>query len=285
MVQNDTSICFVALARDCAKHLPKFRSILENFDQAGLQWRAVVGENDSKDGTREILNKYCEEDSRIELVDTSLMSKISGRLPRMAFGRQLLLEVIKKKNYSSVDYVVVIDIDNVINPDIDTKVFEKSFDVLKENKFFAVSATSVPFYYDLIALRDGIHNTSDIISNLNKLGRSPLNYYFYHKNVLYPMQKQIADRGSFECQSAFNGLCIYPYDKYVSGSYYEGNGKDVCEHVIFNEVLNELYGGNVFACSDLRVNVPKDHAMQSFAVFFMNRLIKMTRRMVGKISL
>src|SRR4051794_12140866 len=79
-------LVFLGLARDCGETIPPFLDALEQLATEGLRVHAVVGENGSRDGSRELLAAS----SRVDVVDTAAMAAVPRRLERMAKGRDIV---------------------------------------------------------------------------------------------------------------------------------------------------------------------------------------------------
>ena len=71
-VEACCSILFLCLARDCADTIPRFFSYLRRLESQGFRCAAIIGENGSRDGTRELIKRAS--GVHIELLDTSFMA-------------------------------------------------------------------------------------------------------------------------------------------------------------------------------------------------------------------
>src|SRR5262245_19196347 len=143
-------LLFLGLAKNCARTIPKFAKLLDRLEISNYNVRAIIGENGSRDNTRSVIRSFY---PRITPLDTSFMGKERSRLRRIAMGREALLQ---KAKGLKADYVIVSDFDNVMEhpprpDDIGTAIAHLQADP----KLFAVGATSMPCFYDLLALRGG----------------------------------------------------------------------------------------------------------------------------------
>jgi hypothetical protein len=145
-------IVVLALARNCAATLPAFLRFLTSLRDAGLDCRALVGENDSRDGTGALL-WAAQARGELSHVPTAFMADIRGRLARMARGREHLKRVLDGQGPAPA-YVCVADIDNVMARPPEAGAVLAALAKLERPGLFAVSAASQPHYYDLLAYED-----------------------------------------------------------------------------------------------------------------------------------
>jgi hypothetical protein len=264
------SILFLCLARDCADTIPRFFSYLRRLEGQGFRCAAIIGENGSRDGTRELIK--CASGVHIELLDTSFMANAKNRLVRMAMGRQALLRKAEESR-EAPDYVCVADLDNVMIAPPDPASVRRSIERLREDtKLFAVGAVSKPVYYDLLSLRAEGHDYTNLAAEIANAKRTPLTYFQFHQQRIYRNQKQIPIGQPFRCLSSFNGFCIYDASAYRLGSYRGDDEADVCEHVTFNLSIARETAKNMLVAPELIVQTPRDHVPVGFFRFWSDRI-------------
>ena len=114
----------------------------------------------------------------------------------------------------------MIDLDDVINDAFDDQLFDNLIDKLETNreKYFGVSLSSKPFYYDILNFESEEFQNK----NIKKLqNNKSIKSYQNRKKFIYNTQNSLTKDKDFECISGFNGLCLYPYEEYIKSNYIE----------------------------------------------------------------
>jgi hypothetical protein len=267
---SGNDILFLCLARNCAANLPSFFAYLERLRAAGIPCRALIGENGSQDGTRELILAASERG--ITLLDTAAMADARGRLARMAFGRQMLLDAARAAN-EDVAFICIADLDNVMEEPPAIEAVDNAMHRLCEDRsLFAIGATSRPVYYDLLALRMSGYDFSTLDAEIAAAKRKPLSYHRFHERRIYGPQRQLTASAPVLCESSFNGFCLYNAADYLLGSYRAANEAEVCEHVTMNLSILRGTGKRMLIAPDLVVRTPQDHAPVGFARFWFDRI-------------
>jgi hypothetical protein len=273
----ECDIAFLALARNCEKTIPNFMSFLDTLSSThGFSYRVFVGENGSSDRTKSLLN---EDPNLIEVIDTTFMAMMPHRLKRMASGRQAVADHFLRSRLNT-RAVAVIDLDNPMLCPPDTAAFVACVKQAEAGEFFAVAATSRPYYYDVLAYEDESQSFAGIDQKIASLQKSknPIAYYSLFRNRLYPAQKKLTSTSPIECISAFNGLCIYNPVSFALGSYIENADFDLCEHVNFNRRIHEKISKIMVIDPELCVAMPSEHGPMSAFQFAMQRTRKLFLR-------
>ena len=94
------SIVFLGLTKNSADTLSYFLNFFKKIKKKYKNCYLIIGENDSTDNTKKILNKFSKKDNKFFLVDTSFAKKFKFRLEKMANLRESLnfeMKKIKKK--------------------------------------------------------------------------------------------------------------------------------------------------------------------------------------------
>jgi hypothetical protein len=233
---------------------------------------AIIGENGSTDGTREAF-----QGSNVRLVDTSFLGTIARRLEKMAKGRQHLADIAR--DYSPLAYCVL-DLDNTLSITPDTESIFRATEKLRSGPYFAHSAQSRPFYYDILAFEKYNNSYIDITSTIRTAMEScdPAQYYRTFRDNVYSLQRDLTSISPIECISAFNGFCLYRPEAFRSGSYVQGADLSICEHVNFHRSIHRATGQVMQINPELCVAMPPEHGPTSAINFFFARAMKYARR-------
>lgn len=269
-------VVFLALARDCSATLPGFFQFLENMRSNNVRAFALVGENGSKDNSRALL-RIAEQRGLLRVIDTKAMANEPDRLIRMARGREILKTAMEEGG-PQASYVAVVDVDSVMElpPGVGSVI--AALRALRESQdIFAVSATSKPHYYDLLAYDDGQKSFDNLQEEIVGARKSVFEYYKFFKNRIYSQQSHISRLGSHMVISAFNGMCIYRFGEYRTASYVCSERPGICEHLVLNRAIHRSTGKRILVDSALWIATPRDHGRQGFPEFVARRALKLAR--------
>lgn len=271
-------VLFLALAQNCADTIPGTVRVLKELCQSGIRVMAVIGENGSNDGSRQLLEQAATQTGLVTVMDTSSMSKVSGRLERMAHGRQMLAEYVREMT-AKTRAVCVLDVDEPFLELLDHEALKDALRRLDDDSLFAVAATSRPTYYDLLAFEDEYRTFSNLENKIKYLRRHPMRYYAFFRDVIYREQRALTSDSDIFCISAFNGLCLYTAKCYAVGSYLPLPGSaGICEHVLFNRSIAKATRRRMVISPTLIVPMPKEHGRRSFPGFVWQRVKKLSPR-------
>lgn len=275
-------VLVLGLARNCAATLPVFFGWVDSLSSA-FRISALIGENGSSDQTRHLIVDAERAGMPVVLVDTSEMAAIGDRLRRMAVGRERLLQQAKSER---ADIVVVADLDSVMRRPPDIVGLQRAIDLLASApELIAVTASSRPHYYDVLAYRDHSTNFDGLNERIQQAQRSPLLYYRFMYEQVFSEQIRLTRLGPRRCYSAFNGLAVYRYADYVRGSYL-GGGSGICEHVVFHHSLDSGTEERVAVIDELCIATPPEHAPVGPVSFYMGRIWRTLRRtLAGQVRL
>ncbi len=123
---------------------------------------------------------------------------------------------------------------------INTNITDNALiDSLKEiNKWDAIFANQ-PTYYDIWALRAKGWSETDCWEEFECL-KSSMNEKKAAKAITSKQIGLSSKNQYYPVQSAFGGLGVYKAEHYIKGEYLGViNGREVCEHVPFNESLRK----------------------------------------------
>lgn len=243
------NIIIAALARNCEDSLRINIPVIEKL-RTQISWsQVVVVENDSIDGTKDLLNDWKINSKNVTIISNDYGTKTIPdksdliknpmtsyqRIEKMVFYRNLYLDYIREVEHP-IDLVIIIDIDvikislrgliNAINS------FDEHTGAIFSN---GMSIMQTPFgsseiYYDTFAVWEYpmSNNFSYSPGSLNKTFKS--------------INKNIKKSPLYEVISAFGGVGIYNYQAIKDLRYKTvlnplNQQEAVCEHIPFNQKI------------------------------------------------
>lgn len=246
---KDSTVAFVAICRNAMPWLPLTLDAVERAGDCFKDWSAFVYENDSADGTQDVLSAWQDGQQRHASLNINGRPHLNYttdpvRTHALAEYRAACQAFVRHGDLP--DYVIVFDtdpwggfsIDGVMNSvswmdDYQTAVGMASYSWCEWGP--PVWPQSTICHYDAFAAR------------LNHWGqRDQLWFHFWHPAVGSPPVR---------FNSAFGQLAIYRGEAFVRGKY---TGED-CEHVMFHKSL----GGDFYLNPSMRVTsfwIPKDES-------------------------
>jgi len=271
------AIIFLGLVQNIEPLIPRLLKFLASVEAAGISTGCIFGENGSKDRTREALLAISH--GRMKVLDTSFMVHIPGRLRRMALGREALQKELDRIPWH-FEFVCVVDWDVLLAEPINPVSFAHALDQLAaRDDIFAVSATSHPTYYDLLAYEDTAISFADLPMQAKQAQRDPWTYYRFYSTQVYPAQARLTRSDELAATSAFNGMCIYKKDDFASGSYTTSGNFDICEHVNLHRSIAGISGKRIAVLPGLSLLAPREHIHKSLPVFAFFALRKLLTRL------
>jgi hypothetical protein len=271
----DYRVCIVGCAKNIAAHLQESINVLIKIK--GLFHKdsvIIIGENDSTDGTKDIL--HSNKDVVLHLNLDGKLSHMKHRTQCISFVRNQLLKHVHK-NYEKYDYLIVADLDNVL-VNFNVANIERIFNEIKEpwNALFA----NVPGpYYDIWALRSpelGIDfDCWDAYMHNIQNGMNPA---IAREECINKFQVELPNNGKLiPVKSAFGGLgiyklsatrgCTYEWETYRCSCKHIKTKRgpcriDMCEHVPFHIDMVKK-GAKLFICPWLMVNNQTEHIVHA----------------------
>lgn len=261
---NNQNIVIAALARDCEDSLRINIPVIEELRTKFLWSQVVVVENDSIDGTKELLNDWKLNYDNVNIISEDYGTKTIPdrcdliinpmtsyqRIDKMVFYRNLYLDYIKEVNHP-IDLVIIIDID-VIKISLQglTDVIN-SFDN-KTGAIFSngMSIMRTPFglseiYYDIFAVWE-YPMLGEFSYSTESLART-------FKSV----NKNVKKSPFYGVISAFGGVGVYNYQAIKNLRYKMvlnplNNQEAICEHIPFNQEIIKQ-GFNNYIARDFKV--------------------------------
>lgn len=247
------------LARDCVNSLVRNIPRVEQLGSLFTDYKVVVYENDSQDGTTELVQRWSAENPNVTAIcETILQKTIPGksgdcpypaksvsRISKMVGFRNRVLDEVRAKY--SPDYFMFIDIDiesfdpfsvveSIKRAPADWGALFANGHVYFANKDGGETPSS--FQYDAYAfLPAGV--------DFRKTGDWVISKHF-HDITAYTFDEKLSEVPFLPCSSAFNGMGIYRWQA-IDGLQYsvEQTGElkranaCFCEHVPFNDAVRQ----------------------------------------------
>ncbi len=202
-------------------------------------YKVIIFENDSADGTRDLLKELCKKNDKFELIEceeaTDCIFKTEGasehgifssnRMEKMVFYRNKVLKKIKKYNDFDCFCIIDLDLGGPISIDGIAHTFShyKDWDAISANGLNGITLSlGNPIYYDYLAYKD-----DNIDTEKRKLDYLPM-FYQVNKFKVGDSIKKV--------KSGFAGMSFYKMeilDKDID--YTPSNNVYKCEHIIFHE--------------------------------------------------
>jgi hypothetical protein len=246
---NNQNIVIAALARDCEDSLRANIPVIEELRTKFLWSQVVVVENDSIDGTKELLNEWKINYDKVNIISKDYGTKTIPdksdliinpmtsyqRIDKMVFYRNLYLDYIKEVKHP-IDLVIIIDIDvleisltgllDVINS-FDSKtgaIFSNGMSIMKTP--FGLSE----IYYDIFAVWEYpiLHEFRYSTESLARTFKS--------------INKNVKKSPHYDVISAFGGVGVYNYQAIKNLRYKTvlnplNKREAICEHIPFNQEI------------------------------------------------
>lgn len=262
---------FAGLARDCASTLQTnitgLMGIAEHPEVEDSSLTIAV--NNSRDQTLDILRRIESICSNIRIIDLGdLDSRFPDREARLAFCRDSVLEsiegdILNSEVSSTANHLYIpVDLDSEIGSSISPSQFIRECQRVIDGEVNGIFPASVPFYYDIYALRASGWVEEDCLEKL----RAPqddnelVNYQDHIISEIVLKQKSIGElqrRELIPVESAFGGVGIYSYNAIKGLRYLRdelSDGSPACEHLVFNRQVDKL-----FISTNFVVKAPPEH--------------------------
>ncbi len=219
-------VVFCGLARDVRESLPSVSARIERAGEMFRDYRVVLFENDSSDGTLGYLWAWCQENPRVtvlsEFLETPRWGQVrdSQRMFQMAACRNRYLARVVDR-FADFDYAVVLDTDipqGFSYEGLADTFGRDDWDVMGSNGVLLRSYggyTGASMFFDAWAYRDVGDTKARDFGEVN--GRA-----FRRGDPLVPVW------------SCFGGLAVYRMEGLCSGVRYGGED---CEHVVLHRRL------------------------------------------------
>jgi hypothetical protein len=245
----DKNILIAALARDCEDSLRTNIPLIEELRSQCSWSQVVVVENDSKDGTKDLLNDWKINSNGVTIISNDFGTKTIPdksdliinpyttyhRIDKMVFYRNLYLDHINQVEHP-IDLVIIIDIDVI---EISLKGLINSINSF-EDKTGAVFSNG-------ISVMDTPVGLSEIYYDTFAVWEYPLSHEFSYSagslaSTFKSINRSIKKSPLYSVISAFGGVGIYNYAaikdlRYKTVLNPVNQQEAICEHIPFNQQI------------------------------------------------
>lgn len=252
----DKVIAIAALARNCAVQLPGNIERIEKLRNFFSRSYVIIVENDSTDGTKEILESWQEKSHNVQVISNdygtktipnkkgSVVPSMSfSRIEKMVFYRNMYLDILESIN-DSIDYLMVIDIDiNSFSIEGILKSIQNA-----PNNFGGIFANGrAKVFWGNFPITTCYYDSYAFVSMGKDAFMLPDNFVLNRRQYIHlhlPFHKYLS------CQSAFCGIGLYKYqlikkNRYIVHKNILSNSnklESICEHIPFNlSLINKGY--------------------------------------------
>lgn len=272
---NKTSV-IALMARDCADALKHNIPEIEKFAASFRESIIVCVENDSVDGTKDILSQWMKKNPNVITLseDCHRFSDIRkggsfARIERMAYYRNKYMTWINQSNFEP-DYLIVMDVDiDCFHSEDVIKAIKNAPEpfaaIFANGRFYTKFFGKILWgkYYDTYTYVPEESNNWEITYTSAKQYNDQINKALRYKQFI-------------KCKSAFSGMAIYQWSLVKDLRYAaEANNSSefypcLCEHVGFNRQIYKR--GNLYISSELLVQYHK----QNFARWLVSVMTNQT---------
>ena len=232
-IMSNSAVLFCMLARNVETEIEYTIARIEHLGSMFRSYRVIVYENDSTDSTREILLKWREENSSVELILEDLRKKRHeqdyslARTTDMAYYRNQYLQKARSHSFYDCNYVIILDSD-----------LPGGF------SYFGV-CNSLSYDKDVMASNGVLYRERDGITEklfYDTFAFRPLNRESIKDYSIYNLLDYRVGQEPIKVFSAFGGLCIYKTDVLGGNNLYQSHD---CDHPTLHKQLREV-GYEVF---------------------------------------
>lgn len=228
MAKHKLVIC--GITRDNANALPNVIRHIENTASFFKDYKVIIFENDSSDGTKEILKNWSMKNDKVKI-----LSKDYGFIKRpsiafMAEARNFYLDELQNNHeYDDYDIVMVADLD--FGKGWDARGIADSFSKINDWEAVCSNGSLRPYtnMYDTFAFLNLEPNKCTHNEHFNKCNHTKR----------YKVDEPLVPVGS-----CFGGIAFYKRE-FIKGCRYESHDED-CEHIAFHQCMINKNHGRMF---------------------------------------
>jgi len=225
-------VLVLGISRDNRRQL---QSVIEHVEATAKQfadYKVIIFENDSNDGTKFMLRLWSWFNNKVEILsqDFNIQKRLSIKF--LAYIRNKYLDQIEGK-YPDYDILMILDMDMYRGWDV-----RGIYDTFSQfNNWQAICANGLDpetgkKMYDSFAFRsDEFPHGMEVEDYWSKF--APL------AQKIYPINTPL-----IPVKSCFNGLAFYKRE-FIAGCRYDSINED-CEHIAFNQCIKDKNGGKMY---------------------------------------
>ena len=240
-----SSLLITGLARDIAPNIDRIKRRLRTLGSMFREYRIILFENDSVDGTRDALRQWSKENPFVELIECEHVANCAfqhqvmytlgvtsaSRVDRMALFRNRCL-FYARRHYPEFDYLCVFDMDirgPISYPGIASTFGYTDWDMTCAYGMQSIGQYGIGFtMYDNMPYVEVWENPKDIYSGFGLLWRRIYNNFVSLRDTRYGDERRAI-------RSGFGGLAFYTMESVRNAQYHGGR----CEHIGFHESMRE----------------------------------------------
>jgi hypothetical protein len=230
LAEQKAIIC--GISRDNASDFWTMRRHIEHLGNQCNDYRIVIIENDSKDGTKDLLNHWAAHNPRVTIISKDFHNKKRPSIQFLADVRNLYIDEINQPKYDDFNLLIVTDMD--MSYGFDIRGIYHSFAAWESWDAIASNGVSNPKgeMYDAFAF--AFRNSEFPFAHYDK----PDTYW---PDIIPQIQRVYPVNSPFvTVDSAFGGLAIYKRDTLKGCRYHSIKGD--CEHIEFHKCLKHNKG-------------------------------------------
>lgn len=271
---SNHKIIIVGITRDNLEDLLVTMKHINYIGNQFKDYRVILFENDSKDGTKIALDLWAQKDPKVKIISENFNLQKRPSHKFMADIRNKYLYAIKDKEYNDFDIVMAIDMD--MSYGVDIRGIQDSFskidqwDAICSNgltrgskmfDMFAFRNAEFPFtplkWHEVCSSNDETNPWLEKCKNGNKYVQGITYKYMgfrggWQENsrlywmLIVPQGQKIYPIGSnlVPVNSCFGGMAFYKKN-IINSCEYNSIDND-CEHVPFHECLKDKNNGRIF---------------------------------------
>ena len=243
----EKELIIAGLARDCAHSLPQLLPQLDQLADRFANHHFILLENDSLDGTKELLKTCAEGRTNWHIENHDHITKRHPkRTDRLAFLRNRTIDIATNIVEQLGDaYLLLLDLDGA-NTLIDQDRIAHHV-ITDDHSWTGLFANQRQAYYDLWALRHPDYCPDDIWKKVRERPAS-MSKSEAIETFITAIRFTIPEQaGLIEVDSAFGGMGLYRLSALANCRYVglDAQGEEICEHVSFNADIRAK-GGRLF---------------------------------------
>lgn len=231
-------VVFLGITRDNAPDLPMTMRHIEEIGKYFKDYRVIVFENDSKDGTKLILKLWKHVNRKVKIISENFYNKKRPSIQFLAQLRNKCLATLSEAAYDDFDIIILIDMDMKFG--IDIRGIVHSFNVIDQWDMVCSNGifNSRGQMYDAFAFRN------------SEFPYSPKEFYAkfnddYERKCMPNIQKAYSPQSQLvPVESCFGGLAIYKRNIF-KGCQYDLQVDD-CEHVYLHKCMRKKHKARMF---------------------------------------
>lgn len=221
-------VVITGIARDNIQDLPVMMRHIEYLGALFADYRVIIFENDSVDGTAETLSIWSKRNNKVKAISQNFNNKKRPNIQFLADARNKYLEALSSSEYDDFDIVIPVDMD--MSYGFDVRGIIDSFS--KIDQWGAVCSNGIftkeGKMWDMFAFRN-----AEFPDGPNEVSSKE-----YWSKIVPKGFKAYSPRSDLvPVYSCFGGMAIYKR-QFMQGCKYSSDRGD-CEHVLFNKCVRD----------------------------------------------